>query len=479
MPGNEAKNPDADFIHIRQENPKQYDRYTTQTFGKGIKARLGWNGNKSEAQVIMFDKKNWTVSEAKAWIKSHPEYHLSENAEIKEGKDDVEMLSENHFYLTQTVVSSDASWFWASKEHDKDQNGIELTEKMFDDWVKNFKANVLKHADTDGKPTLDIDYEHKTDPKYGMDAAGWIADVAKKILFENGKRIATFWIKPKQWTPTAQEVIDTRAKIFFSPEYKLKYKDLETGKIYDNVLFGGGLTNRPYIHGLAPVMLSTESVEKLVEKDEHKKKEGAKPMLEKIKALLAQHSITLSENATDEYVVDKTVDHIKYLSEKADEAVKLAETVKTLEADKKTLSEKVDALEVVALSEKKAAAEKSLECKVTPAELKDEKNPVAKMLKEKRYDDVIALSAMLPKKLKDTEHEEPDGDEDGEDGKADGGKEMKTWDELAPDEQVKKTEKHMEKHGLKEYSKAAVEAKMAHNEKAMKAKEKLKEKGVK
>ena len=66
MPGNEAKNPDADFIHIRQENPKQYDRYTTQTFGKGIKARLGWNGNKSEAQVIMFDKKNWTVSEAKA-----------------------------------------------------------------------------------------------------------------------------------------------------------------------------------------------------------------------------------------------------------------------------------------------------------------------------------------------------------------------------------------------------------------------------
>ena len=383
----------------------------------------------------------------------------------------------NEYITCEVALSENARWFMVAKEYD--DGGVKLTSAMFDDFVKNFHANVVNRVDTDGRPTLDIDYEHKTDPKYGMDAAGWIGDVEKRFLFENGKRIATLWIKPTEWTPAAQEVIKTGAKKFFSIEYKLKYEDKDTGKTYNNVLLGGGLTNRPYLHGIAPVMLTADMASRLTEKDEHKKKEGAKPMLEKIKALLAQHSITLSENATDEYVVDKTVDHIKYLSEKADEAVKLAETVKTLEADKKTLSEKVDALEVVALSEKKAAAEKSLEGKVTPAELKDEKNPVAKMLKEKRYDDVIALSAMLPKKLKDTEHEEPDGDEDGEDGKADGGKEMKTWDELAPDEQVKKTEKHMEKHGLKEYSKAAVEAKMAHNEKAMKAKEKLKEKGVK
>lgn len=78
MPGTEAKNPGAEFIHIRQRSPGEFDRYTTQEFGKGVKARLGWKGGKSEVQVLLFDKDKYSEDQAKAWVKGHKEYHLAE-----------------------------------------------------------------------------------------------------------------------------------------------------------------------------------------------------------------------------------------------------------------------------------------------------------------------------------------------------------------------------------------------------------------
>jgi hypothetical protein len=388
-------------------------------------------------------------------------------------------LMESHFFGGSIKLSEDCKWYMAAIEHEKDDNGIVLTEKMFNDFIKNFKDNVIKCTDTDGKPMLDIDYEHKKDPAYGMDAAGWIDDLKTEKLNQNGKEVVTFWIKPKQWLPKAQEVIKSGAKRFFSIEYQLKHKDNDTGKIYQNVLLGGGLTNRPYIHGLAPVALSAEKVNRAHTQDENKKQKGDTQMFEKLKAMLLSRGIMLSESATDEYTVEKVLDEVKQLSEKAEKAVKLSEQVISLEKEKDGLTDKlsesttkIEALEVIALSTKKAEAESSLKGKMTPAQLKDEKNYITKLLKEKKYDAVIALSEMLPVLLKEKGTDEPDGDEeDDSDKKGD-----RLWDELEPDEKIKKTEKHMEKPDApKKFEAAAAEAKRAHNDKVMKAREKSKE----
>jgi hypothetical protein len=481
MPGTEAKNENADFIHIRQASPEQFERYTTQEFGKGIKARLGWKGNKSTVQVVMFDKKHYTEAEAKEWIKKHPEFHLSESGLCDDGL----KLSESHFITGSTRLSEEPKWFMCSREYEKDENGIILTEKMFDDFVRNFKNNVVRCSDETGRPILDADYEHKEDPKYGLDAAGWIEDVEKRILNEDGKRICTLWMKPKEWTPTAQEAIRTGAKKFFSIEYKLRYKDRETGKVYDNVLLGGGLTNRPYIHGLPPVALTDEAVKNASEENKKNSMKGVSKMVnEKLRSLLAGFSVKLSEDATDEYIAEKVIDFVKQLAEGSDKALKLAETLKTEKEILSTqLSEtktKLDAAEAIALSEKKKAADKALEKKMTVAELKDEKHPIVKLLSEKKYDDVIALAEMLPVKLKEEGHEEPEDEdeEDGDDGEKGAGnkKSERLWDELDADEKVKKTQKHMEKPDApKKFAEAAAEAKRLHNDKVVKAREKTKE----
>jgi len=393
--------------------------------------------------------------------------------------DDIKLM-ESHFFGGSTKLSEECKWYMAAIEHEKDDNGIVLTEKMFNDFIKNFKANVIRCTDDDGKPMLDIDYEHKKDPVYGLDAAGWIDDVETRKLTENGKEVVTLWIKPKQWLPKAQEVIKSGAKRFFSIEYKLSYKDNDTGKIYQNVLLGGGLTNRPYIHGLAPVALSTEKVNQSVRQDKQNNPKGETQMFEKLKAMLLSRGVMLSESATDEYTVEKVLDEVKQLSEKAEKAVKLSEKVISLEKEKDGLTvklsesaTKIEALEVIALSTKKAEAESSLKGKMTPAQLKDEKNYITKLLKEKKYDDVIALSEMLPVLLKEKGTDEPDGDEEEEDSNKKGDR---LWDELEPDEKIKKTEKHMEKPDApKKFDAAAAEAKRAHNDKIMKAREKSKE----
>jgi hypothetical protein len=108
--------------------------------------------------------------------------------------------------------------------------------KRFADSVKNRVRGIA----------LDIDYDHKADPARGNEAAGWVEDAkvegdALYLLVE--------------WTKTAAEKIKEGAYRYFSPEFKDEWMDAQ-GTMHRDVLFGGGITNRPFLKDLLPVNLS-------------------------------------------------------------------------------------------------------------------------------------------------------------------------------------------------------------------------------
>ena len=167
------------------------------------------------------------------------------NSVAKKQMEDVE---KSYYYLTdisdiqlEEKDGKKSSWieiFRIGKWNHQKYGVIEGTKKLFNDFIENWKSNVLGR---------DIAIDKTHDPSEG--ATGWIKDM--KIVGDRLKALIEF-------TPWGIELIEQRGFKYFSPEYRDSYTDKETGKEYKNVLFGGGLTNRPFLTDLAPVILSED-----------------------------------------------------------------------------------------------------------------------------------------------------------------------------------------------------------------------------
>jgi phage I-like protein len=130
---------------------------------------------------------------------------------------------------------------------------------------------------------LDIDYDHKA---HGGDAAGWVkaAEAGKDALYLT-----------VSWTETAVKKIREKAYRYFSPEFDWKWKHPQTQVVHQNVLFGGGITNRPFLKGILPINLSEFLSEEL---DDHQEEgTGMDPKLQR-------KLLGLPEDATDEQVTE-------------------------------------------------------------------------------------------------------------------------------------------------------------------------------
>jgi hypothetical protein len=92
----------------------------------------------------------------------------------------------------------------------------------------------------------DIDYDHKQDPAKGNKAAGWVKDAEARAdgLYLN-----------VAWTPEAKAALKSGEYRYFSPEFDDEWTS-PTGQKFEDVIFGGALTNRPFLKDLAPVNLS-------------------------------------------------------------------------------------------------------------------------------------------------------------------------------------------------------------------------------
>lgn len=107
--------------------------------------------------------------------------------------------------------------------------------------IQRFANSVInKVRDTD----LDIDYDHKSSTS---EAAGWVRQAEVR---DDG-----LWLLV-EWTKTARAKIKEKAYKYFSPEFAEEWTHPKTGATYKDVLFGGGITNRPFLKDILPLNLS-------------------------------------------------------------------------------------------------------------------------------------------------------------------------------------------------------------------------------
>lgn len=114
---------------------------------------------------------------------------------------------------------------------------IEFTPERVKNFVRSVEMNVRETE-------LDIDYDHKATTG---EAAGWVKQAEA--------RADGLWLLV-EWTKSAREKIKEKAYKYFSPEFAEEWKHPKTGAIYKDVLFGGGITNRPFLKDILPLNLS-------------------------------------------------------------------------------------------------------------------------------------------------------------------------------------------------------------------------------
>jgi phage I-like protein len=145
--------------------------------------------------------------------------------------------------------------------------------------VKQFAANVK--AKVRGQD-LDIDYDHKSKRD---DASGWVKDA--------DARTDGLWLFV-EWTKEGFQKLRDKAYKYFSPEFQDEWTNPANKQKYTDVLFGGALTNRPFLKGILPINLS-EVFDNATQEPEGV---GMDP-----KELRKQ--LGLAEDATDEQVTAK------------------------------------------------------------------------------------------------------------------------------------------------------------------------------
>jgi phage I-like protein len=117
---------------------------------------------------------------------------------------------------------------------------MDITKQTLADMVQNFGENVRRQD-------LPIDFFHESD----KEAAGWIT---KLYTAQDGKAL----LADAKWTPRAQKKIQDREVRYFSADFAFQWTDPETSVGYKNVLFGGGLVNRPFVKDMKPVIELSE-----------------------------------------------------------------------------------------------------------------------------------------------------------------------------------------------------------------------------
>lgn len=112
---------------------------------------------------------------------------------------------------------------------------LDFDDEFFAEIKRNFDAKVLGQT----QPFVDLDHDHGA-------AAGWI----KSLSIED----EGLW-GVVSWTSLGETMIRSQQYRYFSPWFG-PYENAETGKKYDRVLRGGGLTNVPFLKVLPGVALS-------------------------------------------------------------------------------------------------------------------------------------------------------------------------------------------------------------------------------
>jgi len=255
-----------------------------------------------------------------------------------------------------------------SGEWEHPQYGIiRITDDDIDKFVSSFNDKVRK-------VDIAVDQEHM--PEKG--AAGWFRSL-KKVL-EDGKTKLKATV---EWTKLGTQLVADGIFKYFSPEFDFAYEDLETHELFDNVLLGGALTNRPYFKSLAPVALSENMYAGFIDS----KKGGENRMTkDELKAKLAEDpAFVLPEDASEE-------DKKTYEESKAE----IAKDAETQEEKEKTEAEEKEKEE----AEVKEKEEAEAKAKADEDALKGSEKFISKADHVKELNEVKSKMGVIEAKLR-------------------------------------------------------------------------------
>lgn len=174
-----------------------------------------------------------------------------------------------------TSVSPDVQILRVGNFNHPKYGEFEITSNVLSEMKANFDKKI-RGID------IALDYFHDSD----KEASGWLTAV---YLSEDGQEL---WGNV-QWTPRAAQKLAEREIRYFSPDFAFKWTDPESEITYQNVLFGGGLTNRPFVKDMAAIVASERKEEmdnKELEKKVLKLAEDGDALAKKHSDLMAAHT---------------------------------------------------------------------------------------------------------------------------------------------------------------------------------------------
>jgi phage I-like protein/cation transport regulator ChaB len=266
------------------------------------------------------EEKAFTTAWAAVEKAGYKKTDYTNTSKIYNGKTSLK-ASDNFYYLVSLTENKDnklVEIMRTGKWKHPNYGNLEITNNTIDNIIMNFNDRI-RGVD------ISIDLEHG-ESSYKGEAAGWI----KKLEKKDGRLLADI-----DWTKLGEEKLKDKIYQYFSPEFKFVYQDAETGKKYNNVLFGGSLTNRPFIKNMSPVMLSEDININYCEYIKLNKKEDENNMNPELIKMLK-----LDEKATEEQIIE-TVNKLQESSIKLDE---LNESVKELTSKNSELNKQNETL---------------------------------------------------------------------------------------------------------------------------------------
>lgn len=176
-------------------------------------------------------------------------------------------LASGDGHPNKVQVLREGKFYHRNKEGEVEE--IVVTRELMDSMIKNFSEKV-RGID------LAIDFAHES----GKEAAAWITN----LFVEDTDAGAQLWAEV-QWTGAGKSKIQEREYRYLSADFTLNHVDNETLQEYGPVLFGAGLTNRPVVKNMSPVIeLSEKNYSEAIQNQEM---EGDGKMEEKVKELEA------------------------------------------------------------------------------------------------------------------------------------------------------------------------------------------------
>lgn len=157
---------------------------------------------------------------------------------------------------------------------------FQITSATLSEMKQNFD-NKIRGID------VALDYFHNSDEA----ASGWLKAL---YLSEDEQEL---WGEV-DWTPKARRMLAEREIRYFSPDFAFQWTDPETNVTYKNVLFGGGLTNRPFVKDMAAIVAAETKGDNEMDAKEFKAlQEQVKKLAEGGDDLAAKHAALMTAHA--------------------------------------------------------------------------------------------------------------------------------------------------------------------------------------